>query len=490
MLPMFIAQQVSIALLGFSLGVSVTATAARGDCLTSLDADLAQTAATAEISPYASWGVALTTLDRTLTYQRQGDRAFVPASNVKLFTTAAALLDLGSNWQATTQVYWNRDRLILRGGGDPTLTRTDLDDLATQTLQNLSGNADIDHLILDDGYFQGDAIDPHWEWEDTQAGYGAPVNATIVDRNAIPLTLIPQRVGRSLRVIFERPGEADRWTVDNQSRSVSESEPEWLEVGRNWRSDTITVRGQLISGAPSEPVAVSMPDPAIYALTEFHQALSDRGLPIPETAVHHAAFGAGTIIASRVSPPLAELITTTNQDSDNLFAETLLRHLGANSPHNRGNETTRDRGLQQVRDVLQRELNLDPKRYTIQDGSGLSRQNSIAPEVLVSLLQAMATSPAAASFMASLPVLGESGTLASWNPLPSGAIVRAKTGSMTGIYALSGYLAPPGSTPQSPNTIVFSIIINHSDASYSITQSAVAALLTQIDQLQQCHAAL
>ncbi len=487
---MFIAPRVSIAILSLSIGLGLSATAARGDCLTSLEADLTQILATVDVSPYASWGVALTTLDRTLTYQRQGDRAFVPASNVKLFTTAAALLDLGANWQTMTQVYWNRDRLILRGGGDPTLTLADLGDLAAQTIQNLPDDTGIDYLILDDGYFQGDAIDPHWEWEDTQAGYGAPVNATIVDRNAIPLTLVPQRVGRSLAVRFERPGDADRWTVENQSRSVSESEPEWLEVGRDWRSNTIAIHGQLISGAPSEPVAVSMPDPAGYALSEFHQALSDRGLPIPETAIHQAAFGVGTIVAYRTSPPLVELITTTNQYSDNLFAEALLRHLGTSSQDGRQETTTRDRGLQQVRDVLQRELNLDPNRYTIQDGSGLSRQNSIAPEIVVSLLQAMANSSAATPFIASLPVLGESGTLATWTPLPSGAIVRAKTGSMTGIYALSGYLAPPGSATQSPNTIAFSIIINHSDASYGITQSAVADLLAQIDQFQQCRRSL
>jgi D-alanyl-D-alanine carboxypeptidase/D-alanyl-D-alanine-endopeptidase (penicillin-binding protein 4) len=487
---MFIAPRVSIAILSLSIGLGLSPTAAYGDCVTSLDADLAQIIATADISSYASWGIALSTLDRTLTYQYQGDRAFVPASNVKLFTTAAALLDLGANWQAATQVYWNRDRLILRGGGDPTLTGDDLNDLAIQTIQNLPESTTIDHLVLDDGYFQGDTIDPHWEWEDTQAGYGAPVNATIVDRNAVPLTLVPQRVGRSLAVQFERPEDADRWTVENRSRSVSESEPEWLEVERDWRSNTIAIRGQLISGSPSEPVAVSMSDPAGYALSEFHQALSDYGLSIPDTTIHNAAFGVGTVVASHTSPPLVNLITTTNHHSDNLFAEALLRHLGTNSRGSRLDQTTRERGLQQVRDVLQRELNLDPDRYRIQDGSGLSRQNSIAPERFVSLLQAMANSAAASPFIASLPVLGESGTLASWSPLSSGAIVRAKTGSMTGIYALSGYLAPPGSATQSPNTIAFSIIINHSDASYGVTQSAVADLLMQIDQLQRCRRSL
>lgn len=485
---MFIGHRISITILGLSVGLGLPATAAPGeDCLTSLEADLVQARAMADISPYSSWGVALSSLDRTLTYQFQGDRAFVPASNVKLFTTAAALLELGSNWQTLTQVYWNRDRLILRGGGDPTLTRSNLEDLAAQTIQNLSEGTDIDHLILDDGYFQGDPVDPHWEWEDTQAGYGAPVNATIIDRNAIPLTLVPQRVGRSLQVIFERPEEAEHWILDNQSRSVAESEPEWLEVGRDWRDNRITIRGQLIAGAPSAPVAVSLPNPADYALTAFQQALSDRGLFVADAEIHHAAFGVGTIVAVHPSPPLEELITTTNQQSDNLVAETLLRHLGVNLPESRSSETTRDRGLRHVRDILQRDLNLNPAHYTLQDGSGLSRQNSIAPEIFVSLLQGMASSPAAETFIASLPVLGESGTLKSWTPLTSGAIVQAKTGSMTGIYALSGYLSPLGSPPLSPNTLAFSIIINHSDASYAVTQAAVADFLAQIDQFQQCR---
>jgi D-alanyl-D-alanine carboxypeptidase/D-alanyl-D-alanine-endopeptidase (penicillin-binding protein 4) len=483
--------RISIALLSVSLGMTIPAEAAQSeDCIAALDTALAQSRTTTRISPQADWGVAFTTLDRHVTYQQHGDRAFVPASNVKLFTTAAALLELGIEWRTETQVYWNRDRLILKGRGDPTLTRADLDDLAIQTLHNLSEDIKINHLVLDDGYFEGDLIDPHWEWEDTQAGYGAPVNATIVDRNAIPLTLIPQRMGESLKVVFERPGEAEHWIVENRSRSVSDTETEWLDVGRDWRNNTITVRGQLISGAPPEPIAVSIPDPAGYALSEFHQALSDRGLNIPETMINHAAFGIGTVVASHSSPPLSELVTITNQSSDNLFAETLLRQLGARSADTRGDTTTRDRGLQQVSEILQRELGLAPETYAMRDGSGLSRQNSIAPATFASLLQRMANSTVAVSFISSLPVLGESGTLASWSPLASGAIVKAKTGSMTGIYALSGYLVSAGQATQSPDTVAFSIIINHSDASYSDTQAAVARLLEPLDQFQRCRQSL
>ena len=482
---------ISVTLLSVLLSVGVSPKAAQSaDCIAALETALAQARMTSQISPQAHWGVALTALDRSVTYQDQGDRAFVPASNVKLLTTAAALLALGADWQTETQVYWNRDRLILQGRGDPTLTRADVEALAMQTLAALPEAATINHLVLDDGYFEGDQIDPHWEWEDTQAGYGAPVNATIVDRNAIPLTLVPQRVGQRLKVLFERPEEEDHWVVENHSRSISDTETEWLDVGRDWRSNTITVRGQLISGAPAESITVSIPDPANYALNTFHQALSDQGLAIPTTMIHHAAFGVGTVVASHTSPPLSELVTITNQASDNLFAETLLRQLGARSPNRREEETTRELGLQQVREILQRELALASETYSIQDGSGLSRHNSIAPVTFVSLLQRMANSPVAVPFISSLPVLGESGTLASWEPLTSGATVRAKTGSMTGIYALSGYLVPPGKATQSAETLAFSIIINHSDASYRTTQSAVADLLAPIEQFQRCRQSL
>ena len=475
------------ALIGATSIWCVSAVAAIAECSIALDRDLEQAIQVAEISPQSTWGVALASLDGTTTYEHSGDRAFVPASNVKLFTTAAALLELGADWQTATQVYWNRDRLVLKGRGDPTLTSGHLNELARETVASLPDGTEIAHLVLDDGYFQGDPIDPHWEWEDTQAGYGAPVNATIVDRNAIPLTLVPRDVGQALDIVFEREDDKAFWQVRNESQSVSQEESEWLAVGRDWRSETIVVRGQLISGAPPEPVAVSVPDPSARALEAFRESLAALGLDVASTAVRSAAFGMGQIVAERRSPPLRELVATVNQSSDNLYAEALLRQLGAQSPDNRHRQTTRELGLQEVRAILARDLGLSGDRYVIKDGSGLSRQNSIAPNVFVSLLQRMASAPVAEAFLRSLPTVGQSGTLASWQPLASGANVRAKTGSMTGIYALSGYLAPPGQPTQSPETLAFSLIVNHSDASFGATRSAIAALLESLDRFQQCR---
>jgi len=483
-----VSRRLSIAFAGAALAWGSTAAIASPDCTSALDSDLNAAIAAADISSQASWGVSVRSLDGAARYESSGDRAFVPASNVKLLTTAAALLQLGETWQTRTEVYWNRDRLILRGRGDPTIASSDLDALAQQVADRLPDDATILHLVLDDGYFQGDTVDPHWEWEDAQAGYGAPVNATIVDRNAIPLTLVPRRVGRELQVVFERDGDEKVWQVRNESQSVADTESEWLRVGRDWLSATIVVRGQLISGAPPEPVAVSVPDPSANALAAFQRALADRDIEVAATSVRNAAFGMGRVVASRRSPPLRDLVATINRASDNLYAEALLRHLGAQSPANSNRETTRELGLREVRSVLGRELGLDGDRYVIQDGSGLSRQNSIAPDLFVDLLDGMMNSPVAESFLQSLPVLGESGTLANWRPLASGATVRAKTGSMTGIYALSGYLIPPGQPVRSPETLAFSLVVNHSDASFGATRSTIAALLDRLDRFQQCRA--
>jgi len=475
--------------LGVSLGWTIVSSVAIATpCTQQLDQQVQ--AAMAEVSPRASWGIAIAPLQGTAIYRHDADQDLLPASNQKLLTTAAALLQLGETWRVATTVEWQADRLILHGAGDPSLSEADLVELADQVVAQVgtAGKSQIRRLVVDDSQFQGETIDPHWEWEDTQAGYGAPVNALIVDRNAIPFTLVPQAVGQPLAVQWERESDRGRWQVENRSLSVAPELTEWLNVGRDWRSGKIIIEGQLIAGAAPEPVAVSIPDPATYALTRFRQLLRDRGMAISAVDVQTTPSDAssdvstsGVIVARVHSPTVAELVKETNQQSDNLYAETLLRLLGVNRPVQdfTSERSTRERGLTALRLTLAA-IGVEPYQYNPQDGSGLSRQNSLSAAVLVQVLQGMVRSSVAQSFRASLPVAGESGTLTHWSG-ETVATVRAKTGSMTGVYALSGYLEQPD------NPIVFSVLLNHSGVSYDSGRRAVAEVVEAIDQFSRCE---
>ncbi len=185
-------------------------------------------------------------------------------------------------------------------------------------------------------------------------------------------------------------------------------------------------------------------------------------------------------IAAVESPSLSEFLIETNVNSNNLYAEALLRSLAIKKPREK-NQNTADVGLEVVRETLT-QLGVEPEGYIIVDGSGLSRKNLTTPAALVQLLQAMAKSPQAEVFRASLPIAGVKGTLKNrfLNTAAEG-IVQGKTGSMTGIYALSGYVNSPNYEP-----LVFSIIVNQSQESGKVIRTAIDEIVVLLSELKRC----
>lgn len=443
-------------------------------------------------SPRASWGILIEPLaSNRQIYSENAQQYLLPASNAKLLTTAAALQRLGGDYRVRTSVYitetpptGNRRKetqdlgqeLHVIGRGDPSLTEDSLMQLARQVAD--AGVESVDRLVLHDSDFGGDAINPNWDWEDVRAGYGAPVNSAIVDRNEIPFILHPRGLGQPLRVEWERSRDRGIWTLDNRSRTVSPDTPEWLSVGRDFHSRTIHIEGQLIEGSPAETVSVAVVDPATVFLQQFRQALAANQIAVGESVVVEEPMRVrGREIAALRSPTVAELVDRVNGVSDNLYAEVLLRWLGTTAP-NDGTSAAR-RGLQVVEDTLA-SLGVAPDSYVLNDGSGLSRLNWVSPEALVDTLQAMARSPYADLYRRSLPVAGESGTLRS-RLLESPAVIYAKTGTLTGVSALSGYLDRP-----SYGTLVFSIIVNNSDETTARARSHIDEILLLLARSRPC----
>jgi D-alanyl-D-alanine carboxypeptidase/D-alanyl-D-alanine-endopeptidase (penicillin-binding protein 4) len=432
----------------------------------------------------SSWGILVETLsptsNRTL-YSRQGTRYFIPASNAKLLTTAAALEKLGPQFRIRTSVYGtppSSGRVSLRvvGRGDPSLTDAELATLAQQLKSR--GVTQVDRLIADDGYFQGEPVHPNWEWEDVQAGYGAPVSSLILNQNAINLTLEPRNPGQPLGVIWENPTEAVGWRVENNSRTVGANEEESVEVGRDLSKPVLRVSGQLRAGSEPEPVAVAITNPAENFLQHFRQALAAEGIAVAQASVARRSPIAGEVeLAAVESPPLSELLQETNQESNNLYAEVLLRSLAAGSTSGE----TLAAGLEVLKATLTR-LGVNPESYVPEDGSGLSRQNLVSPEALVQTLRAMSSSPRADIYRASLPVAGVSGSLKNrFRDTAAQGIVRAKTGTVGGVLALSGYVTPPDYQP-----LVFSIVLNQSNQPLGTQRQAIDQIVLLLARLQNC----
>ncbi|BAZ52911.1 D-alanyl-D-alanine carboxypeptidase/D-alanyl-D-alanine-endopeptidase [Nostoc sp. NIES-4103] len=425
------------------------------------------------------WGILVQPLSSVQTlYAREAQKYFTPASNAKLLTTAAALQLLGANFRIRTSIYQNANGVLrVVGRGDPSLNDTQLQALAKQLQQK--GITQIKQLIADDSYIQGDIVNPTWQWEDVQSDYGAPVNSFILNENVFGLKVVPQSVGKTSQLVWIDDNEAKRWLTINQSITVAQNQPSYINVTRDLTGKVLRIQGQV--AANSQPYLVNLPvvDPNYYFLRRFRTALATEKISLGQTLVVTGGTNQQELAAVE-SPPLSELLMETNQNSNNLYAEALLRALAFQQLRVQ-NKSTADIGLEALKASLT-QLGVDSANYVLVDGSGLSRRNLATPEAFVQTLRAIAKIPAASLYRASLPVAGKSGTLISrFRGTPAEGIVQAKTGTLTGVVSLSGYVNAPKYEP-----LVFSIIVNQSEQPASVIRQAMDEIVVLFTQLQRC----
>ncbi|MEH1952346.1 D-alanyl-D-alanine carboxypeptidase/D-alanyl-D-alanine endopeptidase [Nostoc sp.] len=425
------------------------------------------------------WGILIQPLSAGPTlYSRDAQKYFTPASNLKLLTTAAALQELGANFRIRTSIYQNGNGILrVVGRGDPSLSDTELQKLAQQLKQK--GITQIQQLIADDSYIQGDIVNPTWQWEDVQSSDGVPVSSFILNKNIFSFKLVPQAVGKSLQVLWLDPGEAKQWRIINQSITVPQNQPSYVNVTRELSGTVLRIQGQLTTNSEESLIDLPVVDPNYYFLRRFRTALATKKITLGQTLVVSGGVNQQEI-AFVESPPLAELLAETNLNSNNLYAEALLRALAVKKLRVK-TQTSADVGLEVVKASLTK-LGVDPANYILVDGSGLSRRDLVTPEAFVQTLRGMAKTPTAYIYRASLPMAGKSGTLKGrFQGTPAEGIVQAKTGTLTGVVSLSGYMNAPKYEP-----LVFSIIVNQSNQSATVIRQAIDEVVVLLTQLQHC----
>ncbi len=435
----------------------------------------------------ARWGILVEPLsprgrNRAL-YNREAARFFIPASNAKLLTTAAALLALEPNFRIRTSVY-DAGGGVLRvvGRGDPSLTEIQLKDLAQQLKRQ--GIRNIKHLVAEDSYFQGENLNPNWEWEDVQADYGTSVSSLILNQNAVNLTLSPQKVGQPLQVTWADAIAGRQWRIENQSVTAEAGTLNSIKVSAVLGQPVLRIQGQLAVDAKPESFGMAILNPAEYFLQHFRQVLATEGIRVERVSVESKVNTRNEReLAAVESPPLSVLLAEVNQQSNNLYAEVLLRTLQAWAPPAlvSANRDSADIGLQVLKTTLTA-LGVNPESYALSDGSGLSRHNLVSPEAIAQTLQLMAQSPQSSIYRASLPVAGVSGSLKNrFRDTLAQGNVQAKTGTVTGAVTLSGYLNIPSYQP-----LVFSIMVNQSDQSISTLRQAIDEIVLVLTRLRSC----
>ncbi|MFO0174621.1 MAG: D-alanyl-D-alanine carboxypeptidase/D-alanyl-D-alanine-endopeptidase, partial [Aphanizomenon sp.] len=280
---------------------------------------------------------------------------------------------------------------------------------------------------------------------------------------------------------WTEPTEAYRWKIANNSVTTQANEPHFVEVNRDLKGQTLRIKGQLAVNSQPEIIGLAVFDPIANFISQFRQNLDREGITVKETRNNNLSQNKQEKeIAAIESPPLSELLIETNVNSNNLYAETLLRSLAIKKPGEK-NQNTADIGLEIIRETLT-QLGVEPEGYIIVDGSGLSRKNLMTPATLVQLLQGIAKSPQAEVFRASLPISGMKGSLKNrFINTAAAGIVQGKTGSMTGISALSGYINTPNYEP-----LVFSIMVNQSTQPGKVMRTAIDEIVVLLAQLKRC----
>ncbi len=445
------------------------------------------------------WGVLIESLDRKrVLFSHEANQLFIPASNMKLYTTAAALVHLGPQYRFRTSVYAaaSPDKagviqgdLILYGRGDPNLsssaagvggTLTSLDHLAEQLYQ--AGVREIrGDVIGDESYFSGPPLGAAWEWDDLQWSYGAEISALSINDNAIALTILPSDSPDQPAKVFTIP-ETTYVSIVNKTVTTPVKTAQDIGIHRGLESNVIEIWGQVPVNGSGFRGYVAVHKPALYAATLLGESLIQRGIKITGKLIsvdardrrdHPLELSAVKELAFAESIPLAEELRISNKISQNLHTELLLRTLGVEA----AKEATSDQGVNVIHTLLQK-AKARRRGIIIQDGSGLSRHNLVTPASTVDLLKYMDQHPQREVFLDSLPVAGIDGTLRSrMKGTPAQENLRAKTGTLRYTSALSGYV-----TTARDERLVLSIMVNNHTGQLSEAITAVNEICTLLAQ--------
>jgi len=423
----------------------------------------------------AFWGVAIKSIDTgEILYLHNENKGFMPASNMKLFTTASSLLKLGENYRFQTNLYVNgtiddsgvlQGDLIIRGVGDPTISGRFHDGNATQVFEDWADSlkqkgirAISGRIIGDDNYFTDEIMGAGWSWDYQSDYYAAQISALSFNDNCEEIIFSPgDSVGAP--TTFRLVPQTDYVTVINKVVTADKVKGTDIIYNRERGRNIITCSGSLYIEDKNKMDWFSVENPTLFAATIFKETLQKKGIDVKGEAydiddVIDYRYNSRTedIVARYISPPLSEIVLTINKVSQNLYAELLLRVLGKEF----GGEGSAVKGAEIEKELFAK-MGINPDYLVIADGSGLSRVDLVTPLSVVKLLTFMYRQPVGESYVDTLPIAGVDGTIRKrMKGTAAEGNVRAKTGYIGGVRALSGYV-----TTKDDEHLAFSMICNN-----------------------------
>jgi serine-type D-Ala-D-Ala carboxypeptidase/endopeptidase (penicillin-binding protein 4) len=433
---------------------------------------------------HATWGIFVRSLSRDdVLFALNARKLLLPASNMKVVTMAAAAEKLGWDYAFETRVVvsgpieggvLNGD-LIVVGTGDPSLD--DWDGAAARVFGGWAGELKArgitriaGRIVGDDNYLDDQILGSGWAWDDLTTSFATSIGALQFNENTSRLMVAPgPSVGEPAHVSIAPGGTG--LIVRSAIRTAAADSTASIESRRGAGSSVLELRGSIPAGAAPLVRNVSVYNPTLYYVTALREALVYNGIAVDGAAVDIddladvPPVANAALAVSYSSPPLASLAQTMMKMSQNMFAESLFQAIGSRA----GVDT-----------VLKQWGIVDS--VVVADGSGLSRYNLITPEALAAILtHVYRDERLRESFRAALPIAGQDGTLTGqMKGTAAAGNARAKTGSMSNVRSLSGYVETAAGEP-----IVFSIIANNYGVPADLIESTTGAIVVRLAEFRR-----
>ncbi len=409
------------------------------------------------------YGVEIYSLDRReILYQTRKDHLFVPASNQKLITTAAALKYLGPDYRYSTRLFTTGKikgdtlfgDLYIKGYGDPKLVSEQMW-LLVNELKNIPIHKVVGNIIADSSFFDSVLRVKTWGRASGAQAYNAPLGALSFNFNTVTVYVSPgNRAGDKPQVVVDPDTQYIK--VKNQSQTLPAKKRGRLILNRLDRGDydEVSVTGGISKNSRRARYYVNITDPTLYTLSVFKDYLVRAGIQLVGDALERGTVPKGArLLVNHKSEPLALALRGLNKFSNNLVAEQILKTLGAEQF---GPPGTTENGLRIISKYM-RSLGFSQDQYRIVDGSGLSRQNRLTANQIVSVLEHVHDDLSIyPEFISALGVMGLDGNVRKrMNKVADSQKARVKTGTLKSVSALSGYFQS-----KDGERFAFSILMN------------------------------
>ncbi len=402
-------------------------------------------------------------------YARNAAESYILASNQKLITAAVTLKALGPSYRFTTTIYGTgtieegrlQGDLLVRGGGDPTLGGRYDDESAesilngwAQALRKRGISRITGDVIADDGFFNAERRRPSWSDYPAWNWYYAPSAALSLNDSCVDVTVQPTTAGRPAAVSAAPKGAPVEFV--NACKTHSRRQSVWFDRAEG--SNVIKVGGLIRAGSDGYTHAVGIPDPPLLTVSALRAALEEAGVRVEgrvrvmdrDEYVYLTEEDVLLTRRTEIMPVLRQMV----KRSHNHYAEQVIRTVGAEV----SGVGSWQAGLTRAGGMLVA-MGMDADEFALDDGSGLSRGNRMSPALLASMLVILDGSDVGPEFESLLAVSGKDGTLRGrLTQAPYGGNVRAKSGYLDGVGALSGY-----AVCRSGVRVAFSILVNDSE---------------------------